>query len=271
MRAEGASCLKEVLTENKSLRRLDLRANKLGPKGASFVARALAASRGLHRIDVAENGVRTAGLVEILNSLSLNGSLFRLDVRNNVVAPASVEPALVSMLSTNKCAVLVDISGTTLQVTPAIEVAMAKNYTIRSLGAGVTSPVAVQIFNRNLANRVLLEEAVSRGDIARAQELLPLAPLGYYDRKTLLHFAVSGGPAIMRLLLAVPSISTQAASKDRKGQTALHEAAIQGSTDSAHLLLQAGAVPDIRDWAGKNAADLTSSEQVRRKKCFYVC
>ena len=88
---------------------------------------------------------------------------------------------------------------------------------------------------------------------------------------------------MMRRLLAVPCLATQvflsplmcvlvffltfpfcnkAASKDRKGQTALHAAGIAGSTDAAHLLLQAGAVPDIRDWAGKNAADLSTSEQV---------
>jgi hypothetical protein len=58
------------------------------------------------------------------------------------------------------------------------------NRTIRSFG-GVGSAGATAIFNRNLANRVLLEEAVARGDVAKVQELLPLSSLGYFDRKTL--------------------------------------------------------------------------------------
>lgn len=77
----------------------------------------------------------------------------------------------------------------------------------------MTSLAAATVFDRNLTNRVYLEEAVARGDLARVQELLPVSPLGYFDRKTLLHYAVSGGPAVMRLLLAVPCISTQATGK----------------------------------------------------------
>lgn len=124
MRAEGVAGLKDILMENKALRRLDLRGNKLGPKGASHVARALTVCK-IHRLDLANNGLRTAGLSEVLLALQSNSTLFRLDVKNNVVsAAAGAEQALVTMLQTNKCAVLVDISGTTLEVTPAIEAAM---------------------------------------------------------------------------------------------------------------------------------------------------
>ncbi len=263
MRAEGASILKECLVENQSLRRLDLEKNKLGPKGATHVARALCGTATLHRIDLSDNGVRTTGVVELLESLTQNNTLFRMNLAQNAASSQQVEDALTKVMAQNKGLMLLDLTGVTAAVTPAMEQAMQGNYSIRSLGA-LTSPAAAAIFDRNLANRVQLEQAVESGDIEKAKSLLPVAPKGYYERRSLLHHAVQGGPAMMRMLLDVPAIATQAMAKDREGKTPLHEAGLRGSTDAAHLLLQAGALPAIRDWTGKTAAELSQSEQFRR-------
>jgi Ran GTPase-activating protein (RanGAP) involved in mRNA processing and transport len=81
-------------------------------------------NKGLHRIDLSDNGLRTVGFVELMQAMQLNDRLFRLDLKNNAVGAVQAESALVAMLATNKCLVIVDIAGTTLEVTPAIEAAM---------------------------------------------------------------------------------------------------------------------------------------------------
>ncbi len=264
MRAEGTTVFKDVLATNKKLRRLDLPGNKLGPKGAAHVARALAVNHGLHRVDLSDNGIRVAGFVELAQALHENNSLLRLFLTGNVIGGPVTEAALIQLLRANKTLVLIGITGTGIVLTPELEQALALSFTLRSLGGKVSSPAVSEVFARNLASRIALEKAVEGGDIEAVKRLLPQAPLGYFERKTLLHHAVIGGPAVMRLLFQHPTIASQANSKDTTGQGPLHQAAIHGSVDAAHLLLHHGAICSLRDNAGKTPADLTKDEAFKR-------
>lgn len=155
-----------------------------------------------------------------------------------------------------------------MMIMPPALVFPDRHGSLAAIDALVSAPLSAKLELTNKRELTPLGEAIATGNVDAATRLLDAGasaaaqPRGY----TLLHLAAGLGQAgSVALLLQHDAaaaaaaggghLSAQAAA-NAEGATPLHAAALGNSVQCARLLLDGGAAADVRDVAGRTAADL---------------
>lgn len=161
----GASALADVLRHNPSVRALLLSANRLGDAGAAALADGLRANRTLETLGLAANGIGPAGMSAVLAAARDHPSLVKLDLGYCASAPAvgatenrvgdAGVAAAADVLATSRVLRELDLrrTGLTADGLATLADALERNATLCRLTVAAPMPQALQARLRHVFAR----------------------------------------------------------------------------------------------------------------------